>query len=93
MGLLKLVKNPDVSVRMAWCHGKMQLLHPRIQGAEIAQKVQGPAPQVMCRSDGHSRPRASRPAPPRRLYSATVPTRTAGFAAQAQDRNYNVLDF
>ena len=95
--LLKLIKNPDVTVRMRGVMEKCSYCVQRIEGAKIAAKVRAGASGdwMLKESEGTVPKTACQQACPAEaiVFGNIADPESRVSKLKAQDRNYNVLDF
>ena len=95
--LLKLVKNPDVTVRMRGVMEKCTLCLQRIEQAKIAQKVKaGPSGDIKLKESEGTVPKTAcqQACPAEAIVFGDVSDSESRVAKlKAQQRNYSVLEF
>jgi len=91
--LLKLVKNPDVSVRMRGVMEKCSYCIQRIQGAEIAQKVKAGATGDVLVPDGTFKTACQQACPAEAIVFGDLRLADSQVAKNKKDpRNYGLLN-
>lgn len=92
--LLKLVKNPDVSVRMRGIMEKCSFCLQRIEQAKIGQKVKARESGDVAIPDGQLKTACQQACPAEAIaFGNIVDDRSAVSVQKADSRNYSVLDY
>ncbi len=92
--LLKLVKNPEVTVRMRGVMEKCSFCLQRIESAKIAQKVKAGASDNVTIPDGTIKTACQQACPAGAItFGNTKDPNSAVSKLKALDRNYQVLDY
>ncbi len=92
--LLKLLKNPQVTVRMRGVMEKCSYCLQRIEGAKIAQKVKAGATDDVLVPEGTFKTACQQACPAEAIVFGNIADPKSRVAQlKARDRNYHVLDF